>query len=141
VPDHENVMTKELLQKLRDDPFPNYLGVELDEVAPGYARVKLRVQDHMTNIHRITHGGVVFTLADVALGVASNSRGPAAVAVNVNINYIRASSPGDVLVTTAEEEHLGRQTASYRVTVRDGRGRLVAVAQGLVFRKAENAPG
>lgn len=127
-------ISAETLARLRNDPFPNQLGVEVMELGPGYARVTLAVDGQMTNIHGITHGGVVFTLADVALGLASNSHGPGAVAVNVNINYIRASKPGDRLTATATEEHLGRRTASYRVTVEDQRGKLVAVTQGLVFR-------
>jgi len=121
---------------IKDDPFPNHLGVKIIELSPGYARVSLQVQDYMTNIHRITHGGLVFTLADVALGIASNARGQTAVAVSVNINYIKASKPGDTLIATAVEEHLGRSAANYRVTVEDGQGRLIASAQGLVFIKA-----
>lgn len=130
-----NGIDAETLAKLRNDPFPNHLGVQVIELQPGYARVSLAVDGHMTNIHRITHGGVVFTVADVALGLASNSHGPSAVAVNVNINFIRASRPGDTLIATATEEHLGRRTASYRVTVEDQLGKLVAVTQGLVYRK------
>ncbi|TYO94674.1 hydroxyphenylacetyl-CoA thioesterase PaaI [Desulfallas thermosapovorans] len=128
-------LSDEIAVKIKDDPFPNYLGVEIIKVAPGYAKVSLKVQEHMTNIHRITHGGVVFTVADVALGNASNSHGPAAVAMNVNINYMRPSKPGDVLIATAEEVHLGRRTAHYRITVENEQGKLVATVQGLVFRE------
>ncbi|AGL02682.1 PaaI family thioesterase [Desulfoscipio gibsoniae] len=122
--------------KIKNDPFPKHMGVEIIELSPGFARVSMKVQEHMTNILRITHGGVVFTLADVALGIASNARGSAAVAVNVNINFIRASRPGDVLIATAEEVHLGRRTANYRITIEDDDGKVVAMAQGLVFRES-----
>ncbi|KJS71282.1 MAG: phenylacetic acid degradation protein [Desulfotomaculum sp. BICA1-6] len=133
-----NGITDKVLEKMRHDPFPEILGVELIELAPGYARVSLTLDEKMTNIHHITHGGVVFTVADVALGLASNSHGPSAVAVNVNINYIRPSKPGDILTATAREEHLGRRTASYRIKVEDQQGKLVATVQGLVYRNAES---
>ena len=130
-------LDEELMKRIKDDPFPNHLGVEIIELAPGYSKVSLRIEEHMTNMHRITHGGVVFTLADVALGTASNSRGQKAVAVNVNINFIKASKFGDTLIATAREEHLGRRTANYRVMVEDQQGRLIASMQGLVFRESQ----
>lgn len=133
-----NGITEDVLEKLRCDPFPEHLGVEVVELTPGYARVSLTVGENMTNIHHITHGGVVFTVADFALGLASNSHSPGAVAVNVNINFIRASKPGDILTATAREEHLGRRTASYRIQVEDQQGKLVANVQGLVYRNTES---
>lgn len=125
----------EVKEKVLQDPFPEFLGVEILELKPGYSRVGLRVDERMTNIHGITHGGVVFTLADVALGTASNSRGVPAVAVNVSINYLKKSSPGEHLVATAREENLTRRTGLYRITVENERGELLAVAHGLVYRQ------
>ncbi|WP_027366239.1 hydroxyphenylacetyl-CoA thioesterase PaaI [Desulfotruncus alcoholivorax] len=128
-------LDEELKERIKDDPYPNHLGVKIIELVPGYSKVSLKIEEHMTNMHKITHGGVVFTLADVALGTASNSRGQRAVAINVNINFIKASKVGDILIATAREEHLGRRTASYRVTVEDEQGKLIASMQGLVFRE------
>ncbi|SFG79303.1 acyl-CoA thioesterase [Desulfotomaculum arcticum] len=130
-------LDEELKERIKDDPYPNHLGVKIIELTPGYSKVSLKIKEHMTNIHRITHGGVIFTLADVALGTASNSRGQMAVAVNVNINFIKASKVGDTLIATAREEHLGRRTANYRVTVEDEQGKLIASIQGLVFRETK----
>jgi len=127
----------ELAVKILDDPFPRHLGIEIIKLSPGFSKVSLKVQEHMTNILRITHGGIVFTLADVALGIASNARGQASVAANVNINFIKPSNPGDVLVATAEEVHSGRRTSNYRITIEDEQGKLVAIAQGLVFQETK----
>lgn len=127
----------ELAEKFRYDPFPRHLGIKIIKLSPGYARVSLQVQDYMTNILRITHGGIVFTLADVALGIASNARGQASVAMSVTINFIKASKPGNILYATAEEIHSGRRTANYRITIEDDKGKLIALAQGLVFQESK----
>ncbi len=127
----------DLAEKIKDDPFPRHLGIKTIKLSPGYARVSLQVQDYMTNILRITHGGIVFTLADVALGIASNARGQASVAMSVTINFIKASKPGTVLFATAEEIHSGRRTANYRITIEDDQGKLIAMAQGLVFQESK----
>lgn len=132
--DDHITLSGELKKWLLNDPFPRLLGVEIVELKPGYSRVRLKVTEQMTNIHGITHGGVIFTVADVAFGTASNSRGVPAVGINMNISYLRKSTPGDELVATAREENLTRHTGLYRITVENQRGELLAVASGLVYR-------
>ncbi|MCL4441759.1 MAG: hotdog fold thioesterase [Firmicutes bacterium] len=131
-------VSEELWEKLKDDPFPRHLGVDIMEVRPGYARVGLKVAHFMTNIHRITHGGVVFTLADVALGNACNSWGDSEVAMNVSIYYLKASRPGEYLMATAMAENMTRRTGLYRIKVENEKGELVATADGLVYRIPES---
>lgn len=128
-------VSDEVWEKLKDDPFPRHLGVEVMEVRPGYSKVGLRVADFMANIHGITHGGVVFTLADVALGNACNSWGDTEVAINVSIYFLKASKSGDYLTATALAENMTRRTGLYRIRVENENSELVATADGLVYRK------
>jgi acyl-CoA thioesterase len=117
------------------DPFARSLGVELIEVAPGYGKVAMTVRDDMLNSHDTAHGGAVFSLADQAFAVASNSHGPLAVALEVSINYVAPAYPGDRLVAEAREESLGRRVGVYRLQVTREDGTLVAVAQATAYRK------
>ena len=123
---------------IRSDPFARMLGAEITIVGPGHSRVTLTVTGDMANYHGITHGGVIFALGDIAFGAASNSRGQTAVALNVAINFLKATRSGDRLVAEAVEQHGAGPTALYDVTVRDERtGDLVASSQNLVYRKKE----
>jgi len=125
-------------EHIRNDPFANYLGAVVEAIEPGYSRVSLTVTEQMANFHGITHGGVVFALGDIAFAAASNSRGQAAVALNVSINFLRASKPGDHLVAEATEVHVEGRTALYEITVVEKKsGELVAKSQDLVYRKRE----
>jgi acyl-CoA thioesterase len=128
---------EEIIGKIEEDPFPHSLGMEILELRPGYARVGLLVKENMVNMHGITHGGVVFTLADVAFGQASNTHGIMAVALNVNFSFLKTSKPGDYLIATACEENLTKRTGLYRLDVKNGDGELVALAHGLVYRKQQ----
>ena len=74
-------------------------------------------------------------MADQAFAVASNSRGPLAVALEVSINYVAPAYPGDRLVAEAREENLGRRIGVYRLQVTREDGTLVAVAQATAYRK------
>jgi acyl-CoA thioesterase len=126
----------EVMNRLKNDPFPRHLGIELLELRPGYARAGLAVADYMTNIHGVTHGGAVFTLADMALGNACNSWGDAELAINVTIYYLRPSKPGEYLTATASAENITRKTGLYRIVVENESGDKIALADGLVYRKS-----
>jgi|OM-RGC.v1.026065181 acyl-CoA thioesterase len=117
------------------DLFPKHLGIEFLEIKPGYASVSLEIKEHMVNFHGITHGGIVLTLADTALGIASNSYGRPAVALNFSMNFIKKTVPGQTITATAEEINRTYRTALYRVTVRDESGEQIAVVDGLVYVK------
>ncbi|HBV98783.1 MAG TPA: phenylacetic acid degradation protein [Desulfotomaculum sp.] len=130
-----------IMEKLQNDPFPRHLGVELLELRPGYARVGMRVAEYMTNIHGLTHGGAVFTLADVALGNACNAWGDDQVAMNATIYYLKPSRPGEYLTATATAENMTRKTGLYRIAVVNESGQQVALFDGLVYRKSPPSPG
>jgi len=99
--------------------------------------VVMKVEDKHQNSVDITHGGAVFTVADTAFALASNSHGQVALALNMSINFLKATGAGSILTATATEDKLTNRTGLYRLVVEDQTGDLVAVAQGLVYRKKE----
>ena len=124
-----------LRERIAGDPFCRLLGIRLEDLQPGYARLAMTVQPEMLNFHGSGHGGAVFALADAAHAAASNSHGVPAVALHVALHYVSPAQPGDELVAEAWEEHRGRRTALYRLEVRRRQGgRLVAAGHGRVFR-------
>ena len=116
------------------DKFPCHLGVEIVQLEPGLARVSLKVQEHMLNFHDIAHGGVLFTLADTAFGLASNLRGEA-VALQVSTNFLKPARAGSILTATAQELHLTRKTGIYEVTIKNEEGEALFFFRGTAYRK------
>ena len=123
------------------DRFARLLGMRLETVRPGYARVTMPVTDELLNAVGTTHGGATFALADFAFAVASNSRGRSAVALAAQISYPAASTVGDTLCAEAVEESLGGRTALYRVEVRRVDGGLTGLFTGTVYRTRDPLPG
>ncbi|MCL6638381.1 MAG: hotdog fold thioesterase [Firmicutes bacterium] len=123
--------------KIRQDAFTAFLGIEMLEIRPGFARAALAINKNLINFNGVTHGGAVFALADAVFAAASNSHGQVALALNINVSFMKATREGARLTAVAEEENRTARTALYRITVRDGEGDLVAVAGGLVYRKKE----
>jgi acyl-CoA thioesterase len=106
------------------------LGMRLDDVAPGRARLSMTITEAMANGHGICHGGFIFSLADSAMAFAANPRGDAAVAQHASISFIRPAHVGEVLVADATERvHAGR-SGIYDVRVSTAGGEVVAEFRG-----------
>jgi len=121
-------------KRIQSDPFARFLGIQLMEVQSGFARTRIRLDEHLLNFVGIPHGGVIFSLADEAFAAACNSRGWVSLALNVNISFLAAAKPGAILTATAQEMSYGRKTASYQVMVEDDEGNRIATFHGLAYR-------
>lgn len=122
------------------DPASQALGMTLDAIQPGHARMSMRVRDDMLNGHGSCHGGYIFMLADSAFAFACNSHNFNTVGAGCTIEYLAPGRPGDMLVAEASEQALQGRTGVYDVTVSTHEGRKIALfrgkshrVQGLVF--------
>ena len=106
------------------------LGMTIEEVRPGYARLRMTVRPDMLNGHDICHGGVGFAVADPGPPFARNSPHPAPVAAGAAIEFLAAVRAGEVLVAEAVEQSLGGRLGVYDVGVRNGDGVRVALFRG-----------
>jgi acyl-CoA thioesterase len=105
------------------------LGMTLEYVAPGRARVSMVVRDDMVNGHDLCHGGLIAALADSAFAVACNSRGVKTVAAGFDVDLLGPARLDDLLVATAEERALSGRSGIYDVSVRVGE-KVVAEFRG-----------
>jgi acyl-CoA thioesterase len=117
------------------DRYARYLGVEICHWSEGYAKAKLELNKNHLNSVNTVHGGVIFSLADCAFSVASNSRRMVAVAIQVCISFFKATSSG-ALYAEAREVSRNSKLATYLIEVTDDSGSLIAMFQGTVYRKS-----
>jgi acyl-CoA thioesterase len=114
----------------REDRASRWLGMRLQEVRPGYARLVMRVTDNMVNGQKVCHGGLIFALADSSFGFACNSHNQHALAASCSIDFLTPAALGDELTAQANETaHAGR-TRIYDVSVTNQDGALIAVFRG-----------
>jgi len=118
------------------DPASQALGMALDAIRPGYARMSMRVREDMLNGHGTCHGGYIFMLADSAFACACNSHNFNTVGAGCTIDYLAPGRAGDVLVAEAVEQALAGKTGVYDVVVTDQDGRKVALFRGKSHRVA-----
>ncbi len=129
---------QKIIEHIQRDPFARFLGANVEILEPGHSRVTLIITDEMVNFHGLTHGGVIFAIGDMAFAAAGNSHGQTAVALNIGINFLNATTSGDRLIAEAKEQTTNGPVALYDITIRNDRtGEIVAKSQDLAYRKKE----
>jgi acyl-CoA thioesterase len=118
------------------DLFARHCGIELLEVGPGWARARMKIEPYHFNGARTVHGGAIFTLADFAFAAASNSHGTLAMGISTSVSFVKAAT-GGTLHAEAREQSRNPRLASYSVMVTDDDDAIVAIFQGMVYRKKE----
>lgn len=136
---HHGDVSASIQRFFKNDRFAERANIELVSVSPGQARAKMTLYPHHLNGYGTVQGGAIFTLADFAFAAASNSHGTVAVAVNVSISFMKAGQTG-TLWAEAREISKNFKLGSYTVEVKDDAGELVALFQGLAYRKSEKIP-
>ena len=115
----------------RPVPFAEFLGHPHRRQRARAARLELALRPELMNSFHDAHGGVVMTLADVALAVAAITQDGAArgaITVDLSVSFL---GPGKgTLVAEARCLRAGRSLAFSEGEIRDAEGSLVAKALG-----------
>jgi acyl-CoA thioesterase len=112
------------------DQASRMLGMVIESVGPGTARVRMRVRPDMVNGHGVCHGGLIFALADSAFAFACNSHGNNAVAAGASIEFLAPGREGDLLVALASERWRRGRGGIYEIEVRNQHDEIVALFRG-----------
>ena len=115
---------------LKDDAATEALGMYVDAIGPGYARVSMTVRADMLNGFRICHGGFITTLADSAFAYACNSYNEMTVASGIVVDFLASAHDGDRLVAECHEVSRTGRTGVYDIKVTNQHGKTVTVMRG-----------
>ncbi len=114
-----------MIKLVANDRFAEYIGIKILKVDIGYALTQMEIEEKHLNGVNIVQGGAIFSLADYAFAVASNSTGIVTLGVNANITYFKSPQAG-TLTAEAKEVSAGRKICSYNVDVFDDNKDLIA---------------
>lgn len=112
------------------DRCSKWLGMTLEEIRPGYARMRMPVRPEFLNGLGICHGGLMFTLADSTFAFACNSYNIPAVAAGCSIEFLAPVEGDDVLTAEAVEQALNGRHGVYDIRLTNQAGKVVAVFRG-----------
>lgn len=115
---------------MQRDAASAMLGMTVERDEPGEAVVSMTVRSDMLNGFAITHGGLVFTLADTAFAIACNEDERVTVAAGADIAFLKSTTAGQRLTARAARRVVSGRTGLYDITVTDESGDVVAEVRG-----------
>ena len=125
-------------QKIKDfflhDEFARQNGIEIVEAREGYARTQVRIEPRHMNAGGGVQGGVLFTLADLAFAIATNSHGTLTVTTSANITFLHGAT-GGIITAEATEICNHRRLPFVEVRITDDAGNLLALFTSSGYRK------
>jgi acyl-CoA thioesterase len=120
---------------LAQDKATPALGIVLEEIEAGRARMRMIVRGDMINGHELCHGGLIYALADGALAFAANAHNRVTVVAAAEIQFISPARKGETLLALARERASTGRGGVYDVEVTEAAsGRLVALLRGRTHR-------
>lgn len=119
------------------DNFIRWMKIRLIAADEGYSKVQMDIRDEMLNGAGVVHGGILFSLADSAFGIASNSRNEFSLAWDATITFVKPARLWDVLTAEATELHDGKSMGLYIVVITNQRNEQVAYFRGSSFKKGK----
>ncbi len=106
------------------------LGMHIEHIAPGSAKLSMVVRPDMVNGHKICHGGFIFTLADSAFAFACNSYNLRTVAASAEVSFLKPVYEGETLLADARERWREGRNGIYDISVTNGDGVTIAEFRG-----------
>jgi len=108
------------------NPFPNNMGVYIEEISKGYARSTLKVDAPLLNIIGSIHGGCLYTMADATCGTAASSFGDKTTTVDSSFHFLRAGLDATVITCEANVIKAGRRLHVIEARIKDQNDVLLA---------------
>lgn len=115
---------------MRRDRASAALGMHVEQDEPGRSVVSMTVRDDMANGFGITHGGLVFALADTTFAIVCNEDDRVTVAAGADISFLKSTYPGQTLTATGVRRARSGRSGVYDITVTDETGDVVAEFRG-----------
>ena len=122
-----------LMERVREIPFYNHLGFELERVGEGLAVVGMDTLPDYSNIDASIHGGVMMALADAAMATAVRTMGTGTTTVELDTEFLRHGTVGERLTAEGRVIKYGQRIVFCACTVVCA-GKEVAAVRGTFFR-------
>ncbi len=129
-----------LKERFQAEPFAQIFGIQIIELESGRVLVRMEPSKAMNNIFDSTHGAAIYALIDSAFELSVNSHGTVAVALSVNVNYLKGVVPGETLFAEGREIKRSSRISACEIRVTSASDDLIATCQALAYRKKDPLP-
>jgi acyl-CoA thioesterase len=124
-------------RQFKKDNYSISLGIVLDTLTDDTIQMHVQLREDMLNMYNRPHGGIIYSLADVAFSVLGNNKNNISVGLDCSITYHASPDPGTVLVVEGKILSNSRRTAAFLFDVfteKEGMRILVATMKSVSYR-------
>lgn len=118
---------------IEQNAFMQHNGIKVEEFDAEHAVVTADVKNFLLNPYGSVHGGVYYTMMDIAAAMAARCSGPRCVTLDSS-NHFYKSATGGRLIATSHVIHSGRTICTLSTEVRDENNILLADGTFTMFR-------
>ena len=115
---------------LRSLPFARLMGMDLVDIRPNEAVIKIEMRDDLRQPSGVLHGGVTATLIDTAMAFAVRTHledHEFTATIDLTVHYLRPHTGGPV-VCTAKVVRAGKRIFTVSAEAENAEGKLIATA-------------
>ncbi len=110
--------------------YEAHLGIEIEDIDFGYAKVTMKVQDFMINGNDTCHGGAIFSFADMTFAYACNTKNIPTVAFSCDITYLKPAFKNDLLTAVGKVRSMVGRNGICEVTISNQNNETIAFFLG-----------
>lgn len=123
----------EITSSIAATSFYNLLGIYVEELAPGQARLGVIPDEKHVNPLGIVHGGLLMTLMDAAMGNAVRSLGIKGVTADISNSFTGSARLGEQLVAEGKVVKAGSNLIFAQAGVMSG-DRVIGYSKGTFYK-------
>ena len=130
-PKHDGITEEQIAyaaNALHSLPFARLIGMELIDLRPDVAVIKIEMRDDLRQPSGVLHGGVTATLIDTAMAFAVRTRLPVdetTATIDLTVHYLRPHISG-TFICTASVVRAGKRIFTVSADVVNETGKLIA---------------
>jgi uncharacterized protein (TIGR00369 family) len=128
----DDAIATRLRERIAASAFHRDLGLEVLEASPGVVRLSMPAREDQRNLLGSIHGGILATLADIAMGLAVRTDAGEErrhTTIDLDIRFLRGAGPG-TLTAEGRTVRVGSRIAVAEARIASEEGVEVARASG-----------
>lgn len=129
-----NEIATKMINNLKEDTFTSYLGIEFLELDAEHAKARFPFKSELQNPYGTTHGGVLYSAADIIAGSCSCCGGYFYTTVSGSFNYMLPAVSKDYIYVDASVIRRGRHLCVVDVKITNDEGKLLDNASFTFFK-------
>ncbi len=109
-------------------PFARLMGMQLVDIRPGEAVIKMEMRDDLRQPSGVLHGGVTATIIDTAMAFAARTHladEESTATIDLTVHYLRPHISGTI-ICTAKIVRAGKRIFTVSADVENEEGKLIA---------------